>query len=617
MNRSYAARALGFLFGCATIFLAMGRPVLAASQAGPVVRLALPERFRLLTGQRFDLRIEAANLRNPEASVRVMLDGVDMTRTMPAPEITTDNDADASDHDRAWTYRNMSFPTAGVKTLRAIVQDGSTTAAATARIGVQEFKLQGGRKSIILFIGDAMGTAYRDAARIVAQSANNHFRQGFFDELLQMDQMPVSGMVMTYALDRVTPDSANTAAAWSTGNKTIDGALGVFPDNNDFKFKRTAMLETKKYALDNPRVETLWEYLKRLYGYKTGIVTTADVTDATPAGEGAHTITRLLGYDIARQFVDGSFTAGPTFDVIMGGGRERFTSRSMENSGDTRNLAAELQRAGYVYVQTRAELNALPAGAQAPDKLLGLFRTGNMNVAYDKLGLTRPPDEPKPDFGGFTDQPFLDEMTAKAIATLSKSGGPFILMVEGASIDKQSHGNHAAGQIWDTIELDRAVGVGRKFLNSDPKTRASTLLVVTADHDQSMTIIGVTDTAVDGARPNVRSTTIYPAGATPGGPSQGTNPGEGAGFPDYRDSNGDRYPENNNRFKLAVGYRTGNHAGSAVPLTAEGAGALLFTGYFDQTDIFFKMAKILSSDTSGVDKALAEKSRLQIVGSNY
>ena len=46
-----------------------------------------------------------------------------------------------------------------------------------------------------------MGTAYRDAGRIVAQSTGHRFREGFFDELQQMDQMPVTGMVMTYALD--------------------------------------------------------------------------------------------------------------------------------------------------------------------------------------------------------------------------------------------------------------------------------------------------------------------------------------------------------------------------------------------------------------------------------
>jgi len=41
-----------------------------------------------------------------------------------------------------------------------------------------------------------------------------------------------------------------------------------------------------------------------------------------------------------------------------------------------------------------------------------------------------------------------------------------------------------------------------------------------------------------------------------------------------------------------------------VPITAEGPGALLFVGYFDQTDIFFKMAKVLSSNTQQLDDAL-------------
>lgn len=56
--------------------------------------------------------------------------------------------------------------------------------------------------------------------------------------------------------------------------------------------------------------------------------------------------------------------------------------------------------------------------------------------------------------------------------------------------------------------------------------------------------------------------------------------------------------------RLAVGYRTADHTGSSVPVTAEGPGASLFTGYIDQTDIFFKMAEAISSDTSALDAAL-------------
>ncbi len=231
-----------------------------------------------------------------------------------------------------------------------------------------------------------------------------------------------------------------------------------------------------------------------------------------------------------------------------------------------------------------------------------------MNVAYDKLALPRPSDEPAPNFGGFTDQPFLDEMTSKAIAALSKNNSPFILMVEAASVDKQSHPNYAAGQIWDTIELDKAIGVGRAFYNASAQSRANTLVLVTADHDQSIHIIGAVDTNVAGAVQNVISTLPYPNGSRGDTTTGAANRvGEVGGFTDYADANGDRYPENMNRVRIKVGYRTGDHTGSSVPITAEGAGALLFTGYYDQTDIFFKMARVLSIRTKNLDAALNEK----------
>jgi len=199
-------------------------------------------------------------------------------------------------------------------------------------------------------------------------------------------------------------------------------------------------------------------------------------------------------------------------------------------------------------------------------------------------------------------------------------------MVEGASIDKQSHPNHAAGVIWDTIEFDKAIGVGRAFATAKKGDKNRTLVMVTADHDQSMSIVGVTDTLFAPPSPlppppspvpfpvqNSRSPLTYPVVNPPASPfvGVGSNPGEVSGFPNYADANADGYPENTNRFKIAVGFRTGNHTGSSVPLTAEGPGALLFTGYYDQTDIFFKTARILSIDTDPLDNCLKEVQRNQ------
>lgn len=638
---------------------ARGRGPILQDPTPPTVRIRLPERFRLLNGQLFDLRVEAVNA-TTAATISVLIDGVEATPTLPAPEFTSDNDSIPAVPDVAWTYRSINFASAGVHTIVATVTDGGLSGSFTQRIGVQAFSQAGlPKKNIILFLGDAMGTAYRDSGRIVAKSTGNRFREGFFDELQNMDSMPYSGMVMTYNLERVVPDSSPTASAWCTGNKTSDGTHGVFPDNTDFRYNASpaTLQATKQYALDNPRVETLWEYLRRLYGYKTGIVSTADIADATPGGEGSHTWTRALTYDIARQYVDGTFVAGPAFDVILGGGREHFEAatvnptsttlsgngRNFLNSGDNRNLITELTSAGWTYTATRTQLNAVRAGTP-PDKLIGLFyctpggvgggvtsgttlapntgASGNMNVAYDKLGLVRSADEPAANFIGFTDQPFLDEMTDAAIRTLSKGGAPFILMVEGASIDKQSHPNHASGVVWDVIEFDKAIGVGRSFATSGGTiANTKTLVLVTADHDQSMSIIGTTDSSNTSGVLNTRSQSLYPrtitvfdpilSGVTPAPSNAGSNVGEVAGFPNYVEQvfspNGvppisPNYPNNTNQFKLSVGFRTGNHTGSSVPITAEGPGAALFTGYFDQTDIFFKMARVVSSDTSSLDE---------------
>lgn len=598
-----------WLLGVSLFFV--GTQTIAAQT--PTIRINVPERFRVLTNQFFDLRVEVENLSNvgvsPQVTVSDANGNQESIHFVGQYEVTSDNDDNPNTIDRAFTYRKMSFATPGIKTIRVVIVDGNQSFGSVTQVSVQDFNLQS-QKSIVLFIGDAMGTAYRDASRVVAQSTAGRFREGWFDELQQMDQMPVTGMTMTYSLENIVPDSAPTAAAWSNGNKTINGALNVFPDNNDFRFSSANLQATKQFALDNPRVETLWQFLKRRHGYKTGIVTTSDVTDATPAGEGAHTILRSLGFDIARQFVDGTINSGNQFDVIMGGGLERFNARTAANSGDTRNLVTELQAAGYTYIQNRAQLTALTT---PPAKILGLFRTSNMNVAYDKLLLSRPADEPPPNFGGFTNQPFLDEMTASAIASLRQGNAPFILMVEGASIDKQSHPNYTAGQIWDNIELDKSVAVGRAYLNTNATTRAHTLVICTADHDQSMSIIGAVDTQVPNAIQNVLATLLYPnANRGQGMVGIENRVGETSGFPDYQDANNDRYPENTNRIRIKVGYRTGDHTGSSVPVTAEGAGALLFYGYYDQTDIFFKMARVLSFNTQPLDAALEFKRSVDV-----
>lgn len=633
-----------------------------AQAPNPTVNFVLPERVRLLQGQQVDLVIEVRNAASV-SGLSVSAGGTDITSRFGSA-VRAELDCDTSTD---WVYRAnlQSFGAPTTIELNVQVTAGGQRVTDKRVIQILPFSLSQ-RRNVILFIGDAMGNAYRDVVRLVDRATidangKSSFREGFFDSLAEMDKMPVSGMVMTYGSDSIVPDSANTGTAWASGNKSFLNAVNAFEDGTDcrWRFNGQANATTQQFMLDNPRVENLWQYLKRTQGYRAGIVTTAAVTDATPAVEGAYVAFRQQRLEIAKQFVSNPMLGGaPAFDVILGGGADPFMSAGRT---DGRDLIMELRNQGYRHVTTAAQMNAL-SGATP---VIGLFKAGtapapaasgiatafdaNMDVAYDKLGLQRPASEPTPNLGSFTDQPMLDAMTGKAIEILSASNQPFILMVEAASIDKQSHPNHATGTIWDAIEFDRAIGNARRWAAA--RQIPDTLLVVTADHDQSMIINGVTNTpdseyfdrtkkhdtnisspvgnqvfSVFGdSFSNVRSAYPYinsggaPAAVStgPSGPpssfaptNSSSNPSSStlstySGFTAYRKgANG--YPVNSGDGlrRLAVGFRTGDHTGSSVPVTAEGPGALLFTGYMDQTDVMFKMATAISTDTTVLDKTL-------------
>ncbi len=649
-----------------------------AQSVKPSVKILLPERTRLLQGQLVDLVLEVRNADSVK-NLKVMAGGIDLTSRFSAP-VKTDLDCDNTTD---WVMRAnlQSFDTPGDLKVDVSVNAGGSDVKDSRTVSVFDFALAQ-RRNIVLFIGDAMGTAYRDAARLVSRAivdanGKNSFRDGFFDNLLEMDKMPVSGMSMTYGTDSVVPDSANTGTAWATGNKSYLNAVNSLPDGTDCKWRFNGQTNAAnlQYITDNPRVENLWQYLKRKYQYRTGIVSTAAITDATPAVEGSYVGYRQARLEIARQYLENPMLGGrPAFDVILGGGTDPFTSAGRT---DKRDLIAEFQALGYRYVTNATDLGMI----NTPAPLLGLFKGSakpapasngiatasdvNMDVAYDKLGLARPASEPAADLGAYTDQPMLEQMTAKAIEVLSTSfsSAPFILMVEGASIDKQSHPNQAAGTIWDAIELDKSVGVARAWIAK--RQVKDTLIVVTADHDQSMSIIGVSNTpdeeyfnrtksekvafktsagAMDftvwgDSYANVRaglpfinsSTTASNNGlATLGQPGSfvpvapADTPWTSTystyyGSTAYKMDSKTGYPVNAGEGlrRISVGFRTGDHTGSSVPVTAQGPGAYNFMGYMDESDIFFKMAATLSTDTADGDKfidALANSKFIKTIG---
>jgi alkaline phosphatase len=275
-------------------------------------------------------------------------------------------------------------------------------------------------------------------------------------------------------------------------------------------------------------VEYLSEFFHRVKGKVLGLVSTADVEDATPAANAVHTLLRGNGTGIVDQYLDESDPAdtrghGNGLRVLLGGGRRWFLPAGGFGSSRTaasdygplpadlisawslpptaagaadpgRDLIADFKNSGFSYVEDATQLDAVRSaqGKQVPDRLLGLFAYGNMNVALDKLAKRR--GVPLAGSTGFVvddyhapNQPMLEEMTQAALKVLSTHRRGFVLMVEGAHIDKQSHAMDPERAIDDTIEFDNAIAEARRFAEHDGQT----LVLVLSDHECSgFSVIG-------------------------------------------------------------------------------------------------------------------------------
>jgi alkaline phosphatase len=460
-----------------------------------------PDGAVLAAGQRFDIRVEASSdSKEPPSKLTVVMNGRDITsRNILDPGSNGERGwggtgtVDSALERRFWAgiaaenttnflTRDTTLATPGTVVIEARTADGAT---ARARLTVEAWRAptRTGRpaRNIILLLGDGMGIAHRTAARLVSRGLTNGKANG----RLAMDTLDATGMVMTASLNSAITDSSPGMSSYATGQKANNNQEGVFPDNT-------------ANAFDNPRIEYIGEFLKRTRGagFNVGIVTTADVTDSTPAANAVHTSDRMAGAGIADRFFEERATNGVT--VLMGGGRRYFMPKGDRGErGDGRTLATEFEQDGYSWISSGKDVQRLLTASPVPKKILGLFHQSHMVVAFDKVGagkysdeLARPANEP------YRDSPMLEDMTTLALRSLSAhSPAGFYLMVEGASIDKRAHAADPERMIWDTIEFDRAVAVALEFArktNTDQNPSNDTLVIVTADHETGgLGIIGV------------------------------------------------------------------------------------------------------------------------------
>ncbi|MFX1515435.1 MAG: alkaline phosphatase [Promethearchaeota archaeon] len=268
--------------------------------------------------------------------------------------------------------------------------------------------------SVILMIGDGMGYDHVDLARLVEVGEGGR---------LNMDELPIIADVTTQDYDGLVTDSAASATALATGDKTNSGKLAIGPSGEI--------------------LPTILECATTLEK-STGLITTTEIVHATPAGFFAHVAVRYDYHEILDQLVDEA-----DVDVIMGGGRDRFDELEK----------AKMKIREYTFVENRSQLFEVNGS-----RVLGLFTPESFPYEIDRNREI---------------VPSLAEMTDKSLEILSQDPDGFFLMVEGGLIDWAGHANNKTNDALETIEFDKAVGVAIDYVKNHPNT----ILIVTADHE--------------------------------------------------------------------------------------------------------------------------------------
>jgi alkaline phosphatase len=398
-------------------------------------------------------------------------------------------------------------------------------------------------RNVILFIGDGMGQAHRFAGQLLSAGR---------DGRLAMDRLPHLGQIGTLCADpsSFVTDSAAAASAIATGVKTRNGSVSIDPDGGE----RATILVLAKAS-----------------GRSTGLVSTCQITDATPAAFAAHVPLRADQSEIARQYVERT-----NVNVILGGGAVYWYAKGeplprslcrdipWRGIGSEGDLVALAQARGYEFVTNAAELQAslLRRSRDNDGPLLGLFAAQEFFVqTTEELGATYDPPIS------------LADMTAAAIQILSRNAEGFFLMVEESAIDRMAHRNNAALTLKGVLELDRAVQVALAYANRS----SDTLIIVTADHEcGGLAVAGSLD---------------QPYPYEPGGGLLDTLlAGEDGPFPVAGSDYG-----------FVLGWATTGHTAAPVPTTSTGPGAERLTGTLENTDVFHAMVDAMNLSTVALE----------------
>ena len=466
-------------------------------------------------------------------------------------------------------------------------------------------------KYVFLFIGDGMSyPQFQAASDYLGALADNDEEQALpsvkYDDrngavldgpkALNFMNFPVAGSAVTYDACSFAPDSASTATSIATGRKTYSGMINVDITGAE-------------------EFETIAEKLHGQQGYKIGIISSVNLNHATPAAFYAHQASRNNYYEIGQELVDSGF------EYFAGGGLKKVTGPNK----DQESLYDLAEAAGYKVTFTQEEAQAVTARDEKVI-LIDEHLADSDAMAYDM-------DRQE-------EQWALADYVAKGIEVLDNDTG-FFMMCEGGKIDWACHANDAGATVTDTLALADAVQVAVDFAQEHP---AETLILVTGDHETGGLTIGFAGTDYDTYLENLANQKIsyaqfdeqYVASYKENNTSfedamkdveelfglklTGED-GDRLVLTEYEvqrlrtayemiDDDASTYTQEQyvlyggyNPFSVTVTHILNNksgidfasysHTGLPVAVFAMGQDAEAFTGYYDNTEIYEKMASIL------------------------
>lgn len=487
----------------------------------------------------------------------------------------------------------------GLSAIASLNAETKITAPATGK---------GTPKYVFVFIGDGMSypqiqsAAYytgKDAAGIVdvVKKSENPSDSPEM-KALSFYQFPVAGSASTYDATSFAPDSASTATSIFTGYKTHSSSINV-----DI---------TKKI-----KYRTIAEQLRDQKKYKIGVISTVNLNHATPAATYAHQASRKSNYPIGQELVSSNF------EYFAGGA----LMDPQDKNKDKTSIYDLAKNAGYKVCFDQKSAAALKNG----DKALVIAETlaDSDSMSYDN-------DRKEGEWA-------LRDYVRKGIEVLDNKTG-FFMMVEGGKVDWACHANDARSSIADTLALSEAVEEAISFYNKHPK---ETLILVTADHETGGLTIGYAGTDYNLFFRTLDSQKIsyakfdsdYVSGYKKNGTSfeavmkdveklfglkmpgaDGSNKNGGLVLTDYELSRiktaYEKTIKNDNsrsqmeydiygtyepltitithilNAKSGLGWTSNSHTGLPVPVFALGAGQEEFKGFYDNTEIYKKLAKL-------------------------